>query len=229
MAAALVRRGISNSLMSDRTTSRCGVGAPAAFMALALAGLLCAGGGCTSLGGMIGGSRAELVSFKDPYFPESYTVRFDRCAYRITPTGDYRLAAMAEHESDGGAGTIRQFLEAHVYWKPAPGKTPAHSSTLDARLRYVIESSQGVTVYEGAGFLFFRKRPLSDTLDGRIESGQLHLVTQIGSPVEFIGQATITARLIAAHQAEQALDISRQMDLLAGMTESALLRPAAQP
>ncbi len=184
--------------------------------------------GCVSLGGLFGGSRAELISFKDPYFPETYTVRFDQCAYRITPSGDYRLAAMAEHESQA-AGAVRQFLEAHVYWKPAPGKTPAHSDTLDAHLRYVVESAQGVTVYEGAGFLFFRKRPLSETLEGRIESGQLHLVTQIGTPVEFIGQASITARLIAAREAAQALDISRRMDLLAGMDESALSRTASGP
>jgi hypothetical protein len=189
-----------------------------------LAPLVVLSGGC----GMFGGSRAELISYKDPYFPETYVVRFDQCAYRITPTGDYRLTALAEHESDAdgsgaqAGGTIRQFLEAHVYWKPAPGKTPAHSSTLDANLRYIIESPGGVTVYEGAGFLFFRKRKLSDTLDGRIESGQLHLVTQIGSPVEFIGQASITARLIARHESTQALDLSRQMDLLAGMDGSAL-------
>lgn len=160
-------------------------------------------------------SSAKIKSFKDPYFPEIYSVNFDECVFRIDAGGDYRLVALAIHESD--AGEIRQYLDIHVYWKPVPGKTPSNPSTLDATLCYAIQSASGVAIYKGSGFVYLKQRRWSDKLIGKLESGSLRLDTQIGSGAEFIGDATITGTLIARPDSNRAVDLMREIEILSGI------------
>lgn len=161
-------------------------------------------------------SAAELKSFKDPYFPEIYTINFDECVYRIDPSGDHHLAAVATHRMSDDSAEIRQFLDVRVYWKPVPGKTPSNSTTLDAMLRYAIQTPSGIAIYKGSGFVYLKKRRWSDKLIGRLEAGSLRLETQLGSAAEFIGDSTITATLIARPDSNRTIDLMREIELLSG-------------
>ena len=161
-------------------------------------------------------SAAELKSFKDPYFPEDYTIRFDECVYRIDASGDHHLAALATRRINDDTAEIRQYLAVRVYWKPVPGKTPSNSTTLDAMLRYAIQTPSGIAIYKGSGFVYLKKRRWSDKLIGRLEAGSLRLETQVGNAAEFIGDSTITATLIARPDSNRTIDLMREIELLSG-------------
>ena len=202
---------LGNAAPSGRSTApvcRCAVPARITIAAAALAALQF---GCGPRH-----SAAELKSFKDPYFPEIYTINFDECVYRIDASGDHHLAAVATHRMSDDSAEIRQFLDVRVYWKPVPGKTPSNSTTLDAMLRYAIQTPSGIAIYKGSGFVYLKKRRWSDKLIGRLEAGSLRLETQLGSAAEFIGDSTITATLIARPDSNRTIDLMREIELLSG-------------
>jgi hypothetical protein len=98
-----------------------------------------------------------------------------------------------------------------------PGKTPSNPSTLDATLCYAIQSASGVAIYKGSGFVYLKERRWSDKLIGKLESGSLRLDTKIGSGAEFIGDATITATLIARPDSNRAVELMREIEILTGI------------
>jgi len=163
----------------------------------------------------------EITSYKDPYFPETYQVELADCAYYVDPGGDYHIAGYASHTpADGGGGTIEQLMHLHLFWKPWPGKTFDNPTTVDATLRYAIVTGQGAAVYCGTGFVYPRKRRMSDDLIVQIEAARLRLEAQLGDPPELLGDARVVGELVAEHNASRTVDLRRRLDLYAGLSES---------
>jgi hypothetical protein len=174
--------------------------------------LLLLAGGCarTPLG-----SDLRLVSYKDPLFPETYRVSFTDCTYRQCPRGDYQIVARSTHGLKGAAGPVTQYVCLDVYWKPHPGKTFSNRTGTDATLRYVIVSDTGVSAYTGSGFVFPSQRKFPAALIAQLETGRLRPGAQTGHPPEILGEARITGDLVAKNDPHRAVDLLREMELLA--------------
>jgi len=159
-----------------------------------------------------GSGGVELLSYKDPYFPEPYRFQPQECVYRIDPTGDIHVAGRCVEEIDGGQTT--QYLHIHIFWKPLPGKTHAEASTTDALLRYVVATDAGVASYRGTGFVFPKKKR-GDRLEVTIESGRLRLESSSGSLGDFLGNTRLTGELMAEHEPAMTANFLREAELLA--------------
>jgi hypothetical protein len=163
----------------------------------------------------------ELTSYKDPYFPETYEIELADCAYYVGPDGDYHIVGRAAHSPEkSNGGTVEQFVHAHLFWKPWPGKTFAHPTTVDATIRYAIVTEQGTAVYCGTGFVYPKKRRLTDGIIARVEQARLRLESQVGDAPELIGAARLAGKLVAEDNPCLAVDLRRQLELHAGRPPS---------
>ena len=158
----------------------------------------------------------QLTSYKDPYFPEIYDVQLADCAYYVGPGGDYHIAGRALHEPEDGGSSIAQLVHVHMFWKPWPGKTFDNPSTVDAIIRYAIVTDRGAAIYAGTGFVFSRKRRMSDDVVVEIEAARLQLESETGDPPELLGSARLAGKLVAKDNPSLAVDLRRQLDLRAG-------------
>jgi hypothetical protein len=162
----------------------------------------------------------DLTSYKDPYFPETYHVEFDECAYYAGPSGDYHIVGRARHiPEENSGGEITQLMHVHLFWHPRPGKTFANSSTVDATIRYAILTGQGAAVYAGTGFVYASKRRLSDKLAVEIENARLRLEVVEGDAPDLLGAARVVGELVAKEDATMAADLRRELELLASPDE----------
>jgi hypothetical protein len=159
------------------------------------------------------GTSLRLTSYKDPYFPETYDVELAECAYYVDPGGDYHIAGRALHSPEGGGAPIAQLMHVHMFWKPWPGKTFDNPSTVDATIRYAIVTERGAAIYSGTGFVYPKKRRMSDDVVAEVEVAQLKLESQVGDPPELLGSARLAGKLVAEDNASLAVDLRRQLDL----------------
>ncbi len=178
------------------------------IVAAGLLGLLLAG--CAPRG-----SRLTLTSYKDAYFPETYEVTLNQCAYYRAPGGDYYITGRATRPGNDAGDSVTQLLCVHVFWKPIPGKTFDNATSIDATIRYVVVTGEGVAVYSGTGYVFPRKR-LGQTLDAEVDVGRLRLVSRTGEAPDLLGAARLRGRLHAPRNAARAVDIRRRVDVYAG-------------
>ena len=162
----------------------------------------------------------ELTSFKDPYLPETYQVEFTDCAYYTGPSGDYHIVGRATHSpEDNAGGEITQLMHVHLFWRPRPGKTFDNPSTVDATIRYAILTEQGAAIYCGTGFVYPKKRRMSDKLLVKIENARLRLEFQDGDTPDLLGNSRAAGELIAENNAALAVDLRRELDLRAAPRE----------
>ena len=161
-------------------------------------------------------SGIELISYKDPYFPEPYTVVFDECAYRQDADGDLHIVGRTSVEPDDyQAGSLTQLIYVHVFWQPKPGVTFANATTTTAIIRYVIVSAEGTTTYSGTGFTCPKGRR-GRKLKVPIETANLRLESHFGDAPELLGDARLSGVLWAEENAHAAVDLMRTLELHAG-------------
>ncbi len=173
---------------------------PRLFKLIALLGLV----GCASE------SRLRLTSYKDPYFPETYTAEFREAGFRTLPTGDVLLSAYAGTAA-ADSGAVRQWLCVHAFWRPQPGKTFAHPTSTNATIRYVVASEAGVASYEGTGFIYPVPRSADADWRATLETAALQLVETRGDPPDLFGDARLIGKIHATPNATRAVDLEREM------------------
>ncbi len=156
-------------------------------------------------------SQVEIVSHRDPYFPEPFKVVFDRCAYRTDAGEDCHIAARTVRP-DNDPPTA-QYLHVHVYWQPRPGRTPANRSTSNALVRYIVATSDGVAEYTGTGFAYPDEQR-DGTLEVSLESIYLKLHLLSGELPEPLGDSELNGTLIAKPDPAAAAQIIRECELL---------------
>jgi hypothetical protein len=199
--------------MSERPAGRRAAPRPAAGLLLAALVTLSA---CAPAG------RVQIRSYKDPYFPEDFEVRFEQCAFLRDGTRDYHVVARSTRVPQGAEiGPVTQILHVHVFWKPRPGKTFDDPSTHTATLRYAIVTSGGVALYEGAGFVFPQRRWIDGALVAQIEQARLSPRLRIGEAPELLGESHLAGTLEAAANAPLTVDLRRELELHAGRAAAA--------
>jgi hypothetical protein len=178
--------------------------------------------GCGPWG--FGGSQVKLVSYRDPYFPETYRVKFQQCAFRSDASNDVHIAARAVSNADSPDDQITQYLHVHMFWQPRPGRTAVEDTMTDATIRYVVVTRTGTAVYAGTGFVFPKREGKS--LIAAIESANLRLLTRVGEVPELLGDARLTGKLVARQDEHATVDTVRELDLRAAGPSGP---PAAMP
>lgn len=199
--------------MNERPAGRRAV--PRLTAALLVAALLAATG-CAA------GGRVQLRSYKDPYFPEDFRVQFEQCAFLRDGTGDYHIVARSTRVPQGAEiGPVTQILHVHVFWKPRPGKTFDDPSTHTATLRYAIVTSDGVALYEGAGFVYPQRRWIDGALVAQIEQARLSPQLRSGDAPDLLGESHLVGTLEAAANAPLTVDLRRELEQKSGRTAAA--------
>ncbi|TWT45477.1 hypothetical protein RAS1_19020 [Phycisphaerae bacterium RAS1] len=162
-------------------------------------------------------SRVQFTSYKDPYFPETFDVDFENCAYHYSPAGDLHIAAQRSWApGERRADTVRQYIHVHVFWKPHPGRTFANASSDDALIEYAVVSRQGAAFYSGTGFLYPAK--IKDgRLTCRLEQARIRLDSQIGAPPEDLGDARVKATFNARDDGNAAVDMFHDLEIARSM------------
>ncbi len=167
-----------------------------------------------ALGGCgIDGSHLEFVSYRDPYFPETYRVDFPLCTYQLDDAGDLHIAAQAgaATAAPDSAG-VRELLAVDLFWRPRPSVTFADSTTTTATIQYVVTSAAGTAAYSGTAFVYPRR--LKDGgLTADVESGRLRLTTRTGEIPELLGEARLSGTLVAREDPHTTVDLLRQLAL----------------
>lgn len=158
----------------------------------------------------------ELISYKDPYSPATYSLSLNECAYYADASGDYYLLGRA---SEGAAApdAADHLLCVHLFWKPRPGKTFDNETSIDATIRYAIITSAGSAVYSGSGYVYPKRSGALGRLVAKLEVARLRLVSQSGDVPELLGATRISGTLIAKEDAGLAIDLQRQFDIRTGL------------
>ena len=165
-------------------------------------------------------ARLELTSFKDPYFPETYCVDLNQCAYYQGPSGDYHIVGRAENTPAEGEPSVTQIIHIHMFWQPRPGKTVSNSTSVDAVIRYAILTDQGAALYSGTGFVYPKKRRMSDDIIAKLEVGRLRIDQEVGEAPELLGAARVVGTLVSQPDAAMTVDLRRQIDVRFGPPEA---------
>ena len=173
-------------------------------LGLVLALAVGVGSGCAT-------STVQLVSYKDPYFPERVHISLSDGAYWTDASGDIHAAARGTTQTQQGTAT--HYLCIHRFWNPKPGKTHVEESMTDATLRYCVSTENGVVVYTGTGFVFPKQR-FGGGLELNIESARLRLESRSGDLPDIFGNTRLTGTLVARNDPDAAADLLREAELL---------------
>ncbi len=162
--------------------------------------------------------RADLAlrSYRDPYFPEDYQLRFPDCTFRVMADNDLLVVACTDRPlPDGAAAT--HYLSVTIYWRPWPGRTFVDPALHNAAIRYVVARPGGVNVYRGVGFAYLRDRDdlKAGRLDVALEAGTLRLASRSGDLTDFLAEATVTGRLKAHERPADTVRLQREVERLA--------------
>lgn len=168
----------------------------------------------------------QLVSYKDPYFPETLQLSPSDCAWRQEHGGDIHIVARSSDLVGEPPVAVEQYLHARLFWRPRPGKTPVDSGTINANLRFVVMTDRGVSEYEGTGFVFVKKFEHGKPADVRLESSALKPVRTSGTAPELFGEIRLTGRMKAAADESTALDLVRRAEVREAGVEGARGRGA---
>jgi hypothetical protein len=160
------------------------------------------------------GSRIALVSYKDPYFPESSDISLTECTYEADASGDLQITARCTAAAPNVEGPLERIIYLHVYWQPHPGKTFSNSTTTTATIHYVVATRTGSAAYTGTGFAYPTKRR-GNELEVDIESGNMQLDASTGATPEALGITRLTGKLFARNNPYRTVDLMRQAELLA--------------
>lgn len=180
----------------------------AAALVACLAGL----GGCRSAGHAL-----RITSYEDPYFPETYTLTLDSCAYHVDAAGDYRIAGHSTDALDGSDDTVDQYLSLRLFRRPRPGKTGDDSTSIDSTIHLALATPAGVAVYSGTAYVYPRKSRLDSSLTIEIESARLRLETAVGDAPALLGDATLVGTIVAKRDSGRALAMSNEVARLAAL------------
>lgn len=175
---------------------------------IALLGLcsLLGAAGCTQR------AAVQLISLKDPYFPEKIEFFAQECVHHVEPGRDVRV--MAHHEGALGevADGTQQWLELRLFWRPNANTTPVNNSSIDVTMRLVVASDEGVLVYSGTGWVYPDDVRFNKPQKLRIETGRLTLETRSGSLTDFLGNARVQGTLHSKPDDAAAIGLLRDME-----------------
>lgn len=160
-----------------------------------------------------GAASVEVLSLKDPYFPEQRNSRFDVAAFRVGADRDTHFIARRETSDDAGVSLLREYLYIRTFWHPNPGRSFDDPTQTNAVIRYVAAGENGVNAYTGTAFAYFEDQR-GKPADVAVESGVLRLSDVSGDLPDVIGAGRLTGGIHARRENETAARWLREMERL---------------
>ncbi len=142
------------------------------------------------------GGRISIVSFADPYFPETSNIEMGRACYHADPSGDIHLACQTTGKAESNDQSAA-FLRVHIYWRPKPGKTHDDPTSADATIRYLVLTPQ---------------IQRSGLLTAKIESARLRPATTEGQAPDSLGEAKLSGVLTARPDRSGTIELAGEMN-----------------
>ncbi len=183
----------------------------AALLAVACGLLIPVAAGCRKVE-----TRFEVVSYKDPASPECIPEQFDPGSFAVDARGDWDIvfeisprpvsvsppepadsvpaSAPAEDAvfvSEADPQWVSQLIHVRMFWQPRPGRTLAESTQTNATIRYCLFVGGDVIVYEGAGFVCFKKSRDGQTIEGKLESSTLAPAAFVDESDDLFGRCQV--------------------------------------
>ena len=127
-----------------------------------------------------------LTSYQQADQPKQYAQSFSQGWFCKTASGEYQIVLQnKQHVDQPARRSIEQFIFMTVFWVAQPGRTFAEASQLNARIEYLMLTSEPAdaqqtgqqpitsSCYRGGGFVSFKLARGADSMVGKIESSQL--------------------------------------------------------
>lgn len=187
--------------------------------ALLAAFALLGAAGCNKSAGTL-----SIVSYADPYFPETIETNMSQAVYRTDSGGDIHLACHSQADLHNPEN-VTAWLQVHVYWHPKPGKTHDDPSSADATIRYLVITPHGARLYTGSAFIYPRVDRSSGELLARIESARLQPVASEGQAPDSLGETKLSGMLKARLDRAATVDLVGEMNRITPQLETTREQP----
>ncbi|MGE3181912.1 MAG: hypothetical protein AB7N71_09795 [Phycisphaerae bacterium] len=155
-----------------------------------------------------------MISYQDPYFPETRNLNFRRVFFYEGHTGDRHVVADSRSADGAETESSVQMLHLHLIWKPRPGRTYANRTTSDATFVFVTTNPQATVAYEGTGFVY-PEIQRDGTLRLKIENGRLRPKMVSGTSGDAIADLRIVGELFAQENRAETINLRRWVDRVA--------------
>lgn len=162
--------------------------------------------------------KLSIVSYADPYFPETIRTDMSKAFYRIDAAGDIHIACHSDVDTANGSGATA-WLHAHIYWHPKPGKTHDDPTSADATVRYLVLTANGARLYTGSAFVF-PQIDRSGVLTARIENARLQPVAANGQAPTSLGESKLSGVLKAMEDRSATVDLAGELGRIASQLQT---------
>jgi len=162
-------------------------------------------------------STFDIVDHRRPGVEERYHERFDEAFFDIDPDGNVdvvlqRRSPDEEHPSQ----MIIQVIHIRSFWRSIPGTTTAHSTQINATIRYHVLAGRLGATFEGTGSVFFYLDREGRTLTGSLDVGLLEPKRRLMTGGDLFDKAELRGRFRAAHNPRKVVQLINEMNRLFG-------------
>ena len=114
-------------------------------------------------------------------------------------------AALVGLGEKGGAPT-RETMILDMFWLSQPGKTHSDPTGINVKITYVVDLAGSRLIFDGAGYLRVWENKDKTSLEGRIETSELHLRSHPGVVEPSMKTIAITGTFTASRNPGQTVD-----------------------
>lgn len=146
--------------------------------------------GCSSRGGQLAITSQNIRG-------SELTGKFTTGLYRYDDRNQLTMLLV-----DGPIEAPAQAVTIRMFWSPRPGRTPIDPTATNATIHYIIfagENRQEVGIYSGAGFLFPKGKPGSDTFTAQIWQSTLRLTDATDQFQDLLGPSNLKGQVTLKH------------------------------
>jgi hypothetical protein len=144
------------------------------------------------------------VMVTDPPPARRLRCQFTRAYYQPRERGALTAALVGLGEK-GGAPT-RETMILEMVWLSQPGKTHSDPTGINVKITYVVDLAGSRLIFDGAGYLRVWENKDKTSLEGRIETSELHLRSHPGVAEPSMKTISITGTFTASRNAGQTVE-----------------------
>jgi hypothetical protein len=161
----------------------------------------------------------EITDYRQPGEARRYRETFDEAYYALDPNGNVDIVLRrAVAPGDAGASEgITQLIHINSVWRSIPGNTFAHSTQINATVKYHILSGRLGATFEGAGSVFYRRARRSAKLNGTLDLATLRPKRRLAAGAALFQQAVIRGQFEAMHDPRRVTQLINDMNRRFGL------------
>jgi hypothetical protein len=147
---------------------------------------------CSGLPVMFGGDGGSFAIRSEDSAAAQLSGSFSTAVYSYDDKNTVSVILL-----DGPEEAPTQAVHIRMFWTPKAGKTPIDPAATNASISYLVFSPDAAGRYGGAGFLYPRINPGSDTFAADLRSSAIRLLDSTPNYSDKVGLATATGGFTA--------------------------------